>query len=134
MEETMSPYRTSTSARIVSGAVVFALIGVGLIPTLGLNAPVALSAVLMISITATIIGLLQGAQEHTGAVAAVAIAAPLAMFPYVLLSLLVLKLAPHWALAFVAAGVLVLATMVLATVTVRKRAAQASGVANTVHG
>jgi len=130
----MSPYRTSTSARIVSGAVAFALIGVGLIPTLGLNAPMALSAVLMIAITATIVGLMQGANQHTGAVAAVAIAAPLALFPYVLTSLIVLKLAPGWALAFVAVGILVLAASVLGSITVRKRAAQASGVANPAHG
>ncbi|HZS42136.1 MAG TPA: hypothetical protein VFF06_35145 [Polyangia bacterium] len=111
----MHPFKTSLTARIVSFAIAFALIGGGLIPTLGLRPAIALPIVLLLAVGACIVGLVVGASDHPGAVGFCAVLLPMALWAYVLVLLLVVNRFPAFAYALDAAGVAVVFSTVLAS-------------------
>jgi hypothetical protein len=117
----MKPFRRSLTARIVSSAIAFALLGGGLIPTLGIPPAYGLPVVLLLAVGAVIAGLVLGVQDHPGPVAYLAILMPLALWAYTLALLVIINHVPTYALALVAAGIL-MAAFTLAGSVIGKRA------------
>jgi hypothetical protein len=119
----MKPFRLSITARIVSLAIAVALFGGGAIPILGLAPSVALPILLIPTVLACIVGLILGAQEHTGAVLMLALLLPLGLWAYTLALLVVTGPLPQLAWGLVALGVVVAAsTVVVAPLTTRRSA------------
>ena len=111
----MQPFKTSLTARIVSFSIAFALLGGGLIPTLGLRPAMALPIVLLLAVGGCIVGLLLGVNDHPGAVGFCAVLLPMAFWAYVLVLLVVVNRFPAYAYALDAAGVAVLFSTVAAS-------------------
>lgn len=118
----MKPFRTSPTARIVSLAVALSLVGGGLLAVTGAGPSVALPLLLLASIGACIVGLVLGANEHTGPVALLAILLPLALWPYVMTMEWIVTSAPRYGSALLIAGGVMLGMTLLATVTTREPA------------
>jgi hypothetical protein len=120
---TMKPFRTSATARIVSSAIAFALLGGGLIPILGINPAIGLPIVLLLSVGAVIAGLVIGVQDHVAPVAFLAILLPLALWGYVLGLLVIVHHYPGYGLGLVAAGILMTAFTLAGSVVAKRPAA-----------
>jgi hypothetical protein len=108
----MKPFRTSTSARILSGGAAVALIGSGLIPVLGLNTTRTVPLVILWTIAAGMAGLFVGAYEHLRPTLLGAMLLPLVMWAFTLGMLAVVQLFPGYAWALIAASGVPLALFV----------------------
>jgi hypothetical protein len=126
----MKPFRTSTSARIVSLAVAFALAGGGLIPIFGLTPSVAIPIVLLAAVGASIVGLVIGVNDHPGAIALVAMLGPLALWPYTMVLMLVATRFYAWGWALVAAGAAMAGATAIASFTTREAPSAAAPAAS----
>jgi hypothetical protein len=116
---TAHPFRTSTTARLLSAAAAIALIGGGLAATAG--SILAMVLALVTAILVGLVGLVLGAEHHGEEVLLVGVVVPMALLPYaMLLVMLVDRRSPAgWAL--VAGGLAMLAQTALASL-VRDRA------------
>jgi hypothetical protein len=100
----MKPFRTSTSARILSGGAAGALIGAGLIPVLGLDTTRTVPLVILWTIAAGMAGLFVGAYEHLRPTLFGAMLLPIVMWAFTLGMLAVIQLFPSYGWALIAAG------------------------------
>ena len=116
----MKPFRTSITARIISGGAIFALAGGGIVAATGINPAWGVPIVLLFTALSGIVGLVLGANDHPGAVLFTALLLPLALWPYTMVLIYITTRRPEWGPVLFAAALLVLALTLYATVTVKR--------------
>jgi hypothetical protein len=125
----MKPFRTSLTARIVSLALAAALIGTGLIALTGATAlfPYAL----LVGVMGCVVGLIIGAIEHTYPAMALAVALPIALWPYIMVAELTMHRLPVAGWAFIAVGAVIGSLTAFAGATVPEKKAESLQPAHT---
>jgi hypothetical protein len=108
----MKPYRTTWSARVLSGGAAVALIGAGLIPVLGLNPVHAVPIVILWTIGVGMAGLFAGALDHMRPTVFAAMLLPLVMWAFTLGMIAIIDLHPAWSWGLIAASAIPLALFV----------------------
>jgi hypothetical protein len=117
----MKPFRTSLTARLVSFSISLALAGTGVAALT--HSPDLVPYVIVLAVVGCVLGVILGAFEHTGASAALGVALPILLFPYVMVAELALRAPPSYGWAFIAAGALMAASTVLASFVTRRESA-----------
>jgi hypothetical protein len=129
----MKPFRASFTARAITAAASFGLIAGGLIALLGLQPHIALPLVLLITVGTSIVALVMGANDHPGAVAALAITMPMAFWAFTLGLLVVVEKFPAYGWVLIGLGavplVLLAGSMVSAPASGRDAATNAASAA-----
>jgi hypothetical protein len=100
----MKPFRNSFTARALTAAASFALIGAGLIPVLGLPERYALPIVFLLSVGTGIVAMVMGANDYPGTVALLGFILPMAFWAYVCGALLVVTAYPSYGWVLVSLG------------------------------
>jgi hypothetical protein len=115
----MKPFRTSLTARIVSLAIAFALVGTGLIPILGIAPAISLPIVFLAAVGACIAGLVLGVQDHPGPVLVLGLTLPLVLWPFTMVAMLVATRFGNFGWALIAAGCVMGGATAIASYTTR---------------
>jgi hypothetical protein len=100
----MKPYRTSISARILSGGAAVSLLGAGLTPIAGLDATRTIPVIILITIAAGLSGILLAIRDHMRAALFAAMLLPLVMWAYVMAMIGIVHYYPAYAWALIAAA------------------------------
>ena len=116
----MKPFRTSTSARVLSAAIAFALAGAGVTAVAGFDPHAALPIVFLVAAGGGIVGLLAGVYEQTARVALLALLLPLAFWPFTMLAALVATRYPVFGWLEIAVGCVVAGASAIASYTTRR--------------
>ncbi len=120
----MKPFRNSFTARSLTAAASFALIGAGLIPVLGLRPALALPVVFLLAIGTGIVSLVMGANDYPGTIALLGMLMPLAFWAYVCGAILVVNVFPAYGWVLISLGGLPV-VLLIASLGVKREPARA---------
>jgi hypothetical protein len=100
----MTPYRTSLSARILSGGAAVSLVAAGLVPVIGFDHTRAVPLIILFTIAVGLSGILVAIPRHGGAALWASMLLPLAMWPYVMVMSGIMQHYPSYGWALIAAA------------------------------
>ena len=113
-------FRTSFTARGLLASVSLALIGVGLVPILGLRADTAIPLILVGATLVAMVSMIMGVMDHPGPLVLTIVAFPMMLWGFVFVSLYA-STRPLMGTSLVAAGILVASFGVLSQLSLPAR-------------
>ncbi len=105
----MTPFRSSLPGRLISASIAFALLSGGLIAILGLTPAVWIPWSLLIPIVGCFFGTVLAIASHQWSALAMAVALPVALWPYTMVLMLVTNTHRQYGWALIAGGLCMVA-------------------------